>query len=276
MQQRLREALVDLGAKPGDVHVDHVGLWVEMIVPNVLEEHRSGYHLAGALHQIFQKPEFARLQHDLLLPSFHGMGEAVELQIGDSINCVFAPAAPPRQHLDAGQQLGKRIGLGQIVVAASAQPFHSVIDLTEGGEDKHRGIDALGAQFTDYREAVLLGQHAINNHDVVLAIQAEGDSLLAVGREVDTGAYESTQTGLFHVYEKAAPLSFDAPYNVYIQWWVGFDRDKANGFHSFLEDKDGKVVDAATGRVSNGCIRSGDAEAIYAYAEVGMPVFVRA
>ena len=99
---------------------------------------------------------------------------------------------------------------------------------------------------------------------------------VAVGREVDTGAYESTQTGLFHVYEKAAPLSFDAPYNVYIQWWVGFDRDKANGFHSFLEDKDGKVVDAATGRVSNGCIRSGDAEAIYAYAEVGMPVFVRA
>src|SRR5262245_19635983 len=36
MQQRRREALVDLGPQPGNVHVDHVGLWVEMIVPNVL------------------------------------------------------------------------------------------------------------------------------------------------------------------------------------------------------------------------------------------------
>lgn len=99
---------------------------------------------------------------------------------------------------------------------------------------------------------------------------------VAVGREIDTGAYESTQTGLFHVYNKIAPLTFDAPYNTYIQWWVGFDPDKANGFHSFLEDAQGKVVDGATGRISNGCIRTGAAEVIYEYAQVGMPVFVRA
>ena len=65
---------------------------------------------------------------------------------------------------------------------------------------------------------------------------------VAVGKQVDTGAYESTQTGLFHVYNKIAPLTFDPPYNTYIQWWVGFDPQKDNGFHSFLLDKDGKVV----------------------------------
>ena len=99
---------------------------------------------------------------------------------------------------------------------------------------------------------------------------------VAVGREVDTGRYESTQTGLFHVYNKTAPRTFDAPYNTYIQWWVGFDPAKANGFHSFLLDAEGKVVDAGTGRISNGCIRTGEAEAVFQYAEVGMPVFVRA
>lgn len=99
---------------------------------------------------------------------------------------------------------------------------------------------------------------------------------VAVGREIDTGAYESTQTGLFHVYNKIAPLTFDPPYNTYIQWWVGFDPDKANGFHSFLLDRDGKLADGATGRISNGCIRTGEAEVIYQFAEVGMPVFVRA
>ncbi len=99
---------------------------------------------------------------------------------------------------------------------------------------------------------------------------------VAVGKQVDTGTYESTQTGLFNVYVKTAPRTFDAPYNTYIQWWVGFDPAKDNGFHSFLLDKDGKVVDAGTGRISNGCIRTGAAEEIFNFAEIGMPVFVRA
>jgi len=34
------------------------------------------------------------------------------------------------------------------------------------------------------------------------------------------------------------------------------------------------VVDASTGGVSNGCIRTGDAAELYAFAEIGMPVYV--
>jgi hypothetical protein len=97
---------------------------------------------------------------------------------------------------------------------------------------------------------------------------------VAVGAQIDTGAYASTQTGLFHVYNKSEPLAYDAPYDTYISDWVGFDPDKSNGFHSFLKDKDGNVVDASTGRVSNGCIRTGAEATIYDFAEIGMPVWV--
>jgi L,D-transpeptidase catalytic domain len=97
---------------------------------------------------------------------------------------------------------------------------------------------------------------------------------VAVGAQVDTGAYASTQTGLFHVYNKIEDLSYDPPYKTYISDWVGFDVDRANGFHSFLKDKSGNVVDGSTGRVSNGCIRTGAEAAIYAFAEIGMPVWV--
>lgn len=97
---------------------------------------------------------------------------------------------------------------------------------------------------------------------------------VGVGVQIDTGEYASTQTGLFHVYNKIEGLAYDPPYDTYISHWVGFDPDKANGFHSFLKDAEGNVVDPATGRVSNGCIRTGDAEAIFAYAEIGMPVWV--
>ena len=97
---------------------------------------------------------------------------------------------------------------------------------------------------------------------------------IGVGREIDTGVYESTATGLYHVYSMDKNLVYDAPYKTYISHWVGFDSSLANGFHSFLKDKDGKVVDASTGNVSNGCIRTGAAEAIYEYADIGMPVWV--
>ena len=97
---------------------------------------------------------------------------------------------------------------------------------------------------------------------------------VAVGAAIDTGAYESTQTGIFYVYETDERLAYDAPYNTYINDWVGFDPDKANGFHSFLKDKEGAVVDASTGRVSNGCIRTDAPEAVFGFAEIGMPVYV--
>jgi hypothetical protein len=97
---------------------------------------------------------------------------------------------------------------------------------------------------------------------------------VGVGVAIDTGAYISTQTGLFYVHNKAEPLVYDAPFDTYISHWVGFDAEKDNGFHSFLKDANGNVVDASTGRVSNGCIRTGAAEAVFAYAEIGMPVWV--
>ena len=97
---------------------------------------------------------------------------------------------------------------------------------------------------------------------------------VAVGEQVDTGEYASTQTGLFYVNSKVEDLVYDPPYDTYISHWVGFDPDKANGFHSLLKDRDGNVVDPRSGRISNGCIRTGEPEVVFAFAELGMAVWV--
>jgi hypothetical protein len=97
---------------------------------------------------------------------------------------------------------------------------------------------------------------------------------VGVGVEVDTGNYESTQTGLFYIHTKTADLVYDAPYDTYLSHWIGYDLEKDNGFHSLLKDAVGNVVDPSTGRVSNGCIRVGEIEAIFEFAEIGMPVLV--
>ena len=97
---------------------------------------------------------------------------------------------------------------------------------------------------------------------------------IGVGVNIDTGEYISTQTGLFAVHTKTEALTYDAPFDTYISHWIGFDSAKDNGFHSLLKDANGTVVDASTGRVSAGCIRVGDVETLFAFAEIGMPVYV--
>ena len=151
-------------------------------------------------------------------------------------------------------------GGGDGAADATARPAASNSASLEGRPRTGRWIDV---DVTRYQVQLMDGETVVQTIGPV-----------AVGEQIDTGVYESTQTGLFHVYVKMEPLSYDAPYDTYISHWVGFDIDKANGFHSFLKDETGKVVDPGTGRISNGCIRTGAAEAIYAFAEIGMPVFV--
>src|SRR5271154_7024225 len=83
VQQRRVKIPVDLGAQARYMHIDHVRLRIEMVVPDMLEQHGAGDHFARVLHQIFQQAKLARLQDDLLAPSGYLMRQPVERQIGD-------------------------------------------------------------------------------------------------------------------------------------------------------------------------------------------------
>src|SRR5690606_45832 len=66
MQQGLLEVLVDLRSEPGDVDVDDIGLRIEMIIPDVLEQHGARHDLTGMAHQVFEQAELPRLQRNRL------------------------------------------------------------------------------------------------------------------------------------------------------------------------------------------------------------------
>src|SRR4051794_27537033 len=85
VEQRALETLIDFRAQPRYVHVDDIGLWIEVIIPDVFEQHGACHHLASVLHQIFQQPELTRLQRQLLLAAHHPMGEPVEFEIPHTI-----------------------------------------------------------------------------------------------------------------------------------------------------------------------------------------------
>ena len=98
------------------MHVDDVGLRVEVIVPDMRRQHGAGHHLAGVLHQEFEQAELARLEDDLGALARHAMRQSVELEIGDAIGRRLARArggAAAHQHLDPGEKLREGVGLGR-------------------------------------------------------------------------------------------------------------------------------------------------------------------
>ena len=115
---------------------------------------------------------------------------------------------------------------------------------------------------------ILRALRAVAMREMAKFVQQRGRLLSALVRPLIWLAVFAA--GFYNVFG----ASIIPPYKTYISHWVGFDPDKANGFHSFLKDKDGNVVDASTGRVSNGCIRTGEPDTVFAFAEIGMTVYV--
>src|SRR5258708_913544 len=58
----LREIFVDFVSEPADQHVDDIRLRVEIIVPDVFQNHSLGNHSSGVAQQILKQCEFARLK----------------------------------------------------------------------------------------------------------------------------------------------------------------------------------------------------------------------
>ena len=101
-----------------------------------------------------------------------------------------------------------------------------------------------------------------------------GEYAVATGRgdSPDT----QTHTGTFTVHNKIKEPTYLSEFDVYVSDWVGFDKEHAIGFHSLTQDKYGRVIDSRLGRpVSHGCVRVGNAAAVYNFAQIGMRVMVR-
>ena len=61
------------------------------------------------------------------------------------------------------------------------QAFDPVVDLAERGQNERGCLDALVAQRADHRESVALGQHAVDDQHVILAVERHRQAVLAVG-----------------------------------------------------------------------------------------------
>jgi hypothetical protein len=155
--------------------------------------------------------------------------------------------------------------------------FGSYLDLDGQGRGWSGGEKAVGG---DTSSAVTSGpEHWIDVN------RSSGDVSLMIGDEVqasygasfgyDTSAsgFYATAVGTYYVTSMNAALTYTPWANAYIEYWVGFDDSRSNGFHSWTMDANGDVIPGGDGP-TGGCIATapGVAAEIYNFASPGMRV----
>src|SRR5579885_3883017 len=66
------EAMVELGAQPADVALHHVGMRIEVYVPDALQQHLAGHGSIEVFRQVLEQLEFLRHQFDADARAGHG------------------------------------------------------------------------------------------------------------------------------------------------------------------------------------------------------------
>src|SRR2546423_1375542 len=94
-------------------------------------------------------------------------------------------AATPDQRSHAGQQLVELERLGEIVVGAGVEPPHHVLRRIARGEHQDGRLTTLAPQLRRDLKPVLLRQHHVQDHEVVVVHVRQGGGFLTIRRNVD-------------------------------------------------------------------------------------------
>jgi len=189
VDQRPGVADVEGLPQPAHVHVDHVGLRVEVQVPDAFEQHGARHDLARMPHQVLEQAELASREVHGPAAAGHLAPDEVHLQVRHlEAGRGLGRCGTPRQHLDACEQLGEGERLREVVVTAGAQALDAIVHFRERAQDQDRRGDALRAQGLHHREAVHVGQHAVGDDHVVARGQRQREPFGAVRRVVDAVA----------------------------------------------------------------------------------------
>ena len=154
----------------------------------------------GVGHQVGEQLELGGRQRDRAPGAQHLVADGVEFEVARDEPAVVGGAAGAAQDRpDAGDQLLQAERLGDVVVAARGQAVDLVLDAVLGGEEEHRqpvGGARRGARPAssrsrlDHREAVHVGQHHVEHHQVGALAGDGGQRVGAGGRGDDLEADE--------------------------------------------------------------------------------------
>ncbi|MCY1432408.1 hypothetical protein D9M71_484060 [compost metagenome] len=113
------------------MHIDQVGAGVEVVAPDLFENHHARQHLAGIAHQEFKQLVLGGQQVEGLFAPARLVADQVQLQVGDFQRGVLyrAGAFAPQQHFHPRGHFVGGEGFGQVVVTTGAQSAHALVHI---------------------------------------------------------------------------------------------------------------------------------------------------
>jgi hypothetical protein len=92
-----------------------------------------------------------------------------------------------------------------------------------------------------------------------------------LGWDTSADGFYATAIGTFWVYAKWEPLAWTDWGQAYIKYWIAFDPDRDNGFHSYSMDANGNILPNGDGK-TGGCVATAPwaAAEIFEFAQIGM------
>jgi len=171
----------DFFPEKADVNVDDVAFGGGVEVVNVLPDVGAGNDPSDVVGEIFQEGILAAAEIDGFAGAANDAVSGVDLEIGDAEDGGLGFILAADHGADAGQQFGEHKGLDEIIVGAEFQAGDPVLRGVLGGEKQDHGGTVAFAKLAKNGQSVDLGEHDVEDDDVVLAIAGVPKRGLAVG-----------------------------------------------------------------------------------------------
>ena len=163
--------------------VDRPRLARKVGAPDAFQQGVAGEDHSSVARQCGEQVELSRPQLEPARPHGRFTPARVDPEAADLDRATASTRrfGPPKDRLDPGNQRAGMERLGDVVVGAQLQADDRVDHVVARSEHHDRDI-APSAQLAAHLEAVQLGQHQVEDHQIWIVSGVEGEGLLAIGR----------------------------------------------------------------------------------------------
>src|SRR5471032_499674 len=131
------EVIVYFCSQPTYRDLDHVGIAVEIHVPDIRGNLGAAHHLALLARKQLQQRELAVGQLYALACTADLAARHIDFQLRERQQIVFPWRSSARQCADPREQLDKRKRLDQIVIGAEFEPTYAIDYVVTGRSEEH-------------------------------------------------------------------------------------------------------------------------------------------
>src|SRR5262245_57401095 len=180
MEEFRLKVRVDLLAQIIHVHIDHISEGIEVHTPDVLGNERAAEHPSWVTKKKLQQRELLGCQIDTFVRAGHLVGHQVEVQVRQGEHRSRHWCATAQQGTPTREQFFKAKRLGEVVIGSVIKPS----DLGRHGvacsQEQDLYADFMPPHFMQHTQTVALGQHDIEDEQVIVTVENAEQACLAV------------------------------------------------------------------------------------------------